>query len=89
MPFNANDPSFGPYRGSVIKMESQPDGIEQLAAANLYVLSGGQDFSPGFVTDFEPQHIDLASPFLYLQRFQWTLLLLLNKYLRRSRYSRN
>ena len=61
MPFNTNDPSFGPYRGSVIKEEPQPDSIEQLAAVNLYVLGGGRDFSPRFVTDFDPQNIDLTS----------------------------
>ena len=59
--FNANDTSFGPYRGSVIKEESQPDVFEQLAAVNLYVLSGGRDFSPRFSKDFDPQNIDLAS----------------------------
>ena len=61
MPFNTNDSSFSPYRGPIIKEESQPDGIKQLAAANLYVLSGGHDFSPRFSTDFNPQNIDLAS----------------------------
>ena len=61
MPFKANDPSFGPYRGSVIKEESQSNSIKQLAAANLYVLSGGREFSPRFSTDFDPQNSNLAS----------------------------
>ena len=84
MPFNKNDPSFGTHGGPFIKEESQLDGIKQLAAANLYVLSGGHDFSPKFVLDFEPQNIFLLQPFHYLQN-SMDIDVNIKKKLRRSR----
>ena len=78
MPFNANDPSFGPFRGSVIKEESQPDGIEQLAAANLYVLSGGVTSPLDSVQTLILKTLTWLQPFLYLWKFQWTLMLMVN-----------
>ena len=66
MLFNANDPSFGPFRGSVIKEEFQPDGIEQLDAANLYVLNGGVTSTLDLFWTLNLKTLTWLQPFLYL-----------------------